>query len=80
MRCCRMRRGSPCEDVGVIPLFWPKVYWASKENISYTANRGEDLMATLAGICEVTAPALRHRPRPPRRWRSSPTMSSCIGT
>jgi peptide/nickel transport system substrate-binding protein len=38
------------EDVGVLPLFWPKVYWASKENITYTANRGEDLMATLAGI------------------------------
>ncbi len=40
------------EDVGVIPLFWPKVYWASKANISYTANRGEDLMATLAGIAK----------------------------
>ena len=38
------------EDVGVVPLFWPKVYWASKENITYTANRGEDLMATLAGL------------------------------
>jgi peptide/nickel transport system substrate-binding protein len=38
------------EDVGVVPLFWPKVYWASKANIAYTANRGEDLMATLAGI------------------------------
>jgi peptide/nickel transport system substrate-binding protein len=37
------------EDVSFVPLFWPKVYWASKENISYTANRGEDFMATLAG-------------------------------
>lgn len=40
------------EDVGFVPLFWPKVYWASKENITYTANRGEDLMATLAGIVQ----------------------------
>lgn len=40
------------DDVGFIPLFWPKVYWASKENITYTANRGEDLMATLAGIAQ----------------------------
>jgi peptide/nickel transport system substrate-binding protein len=38
--------------VGVIPLFWPKVYWASKENITYVANRGEDLMAQLAGIAK----------------------------
>ena len=38
------------EDVGVVPLFWPKVYWASKANITYSANRGEDLMATLAGL------------------------------
>ena len=37
------------DDVGFIPLFWPKVYWASKDNITYTANRGEDFMATLAG-------------------------------
>jgi peptide/nickel transport system substrate-binding protein len=37
-------------DVGVVPLFWPTVYWASKDNITYTANRGEDLMATLAGV------------------------------
>ena len=37
------------DDVGFIPLFWPKVYWASKANITYTANRGEDFMATLAG-------------------------------
>jgi peptide/nickel transport system substrate-binding protein len=40
------------QDVGVIPLFWPKVYWASKENVTYVANRGEDLMATLAGIAK----------------------------
>jgi peptide/nickel transport system substrate-binding protein len=40
------------QDVGVIPLFWPKVYWASKENITYVANRGEDLMAQLAGIAK----------------------------
>jgi peptide/nickel transport system substrate-binding protein len=39
-------------DVGVIPLFWPKVYWASKANVTYTANRGEDLMATLAGTAQ----------------------------
>ena len=39
-------------DVAVIPLFWPKVYWASKANITYTANRGEDLMATLAGTAQ----------------------------
>ncbi|KAB0264420.1 ABC transporter substrate-binding protein [Microvirga brassicacearum] len=37
------------DDVGFVPLFWPKVYWASKDNITYTANRGEDFMATLAG-------------------------------
>ena len=40
------------DDVGVVPLFWPKVYWGSKANITYTANRGEDLMATLAGIAQ----------------------------
>jgi peptide/nickel transport system substrate-binding protein len=40
------------EDVGVIPLFWPKVYWASKANVTYVANKGEDLMATLAGVAK----------------------------
>jgi peptide/nickel transport system substrate-binding protein len=39
-------------DVGVIPLFWPKVYWASKANVTYIPNRGEDLMATHAGIAQ----------------------------
>ncbi|MCB8822185.1 ABC transporter substrate-binding protein [Microvirga rosea] len=40
------------EDVGVIPLFWPKVYWASKANVTYIPNRGEDLLATLAGTAQ----------------------------
>ncbi|MBZ6075926.1 ABC transporter substrate-binding protein [Microvirga puerhi] len=40
------------DDVGVIPLFWPKVYWASKANVTYIPNRGEDLMATLAGTAQ----------------------------
>ncbi|MGO4572457.1 ABC transporter substrate-binding protein [Microvirga sp. 2TAF3] len=40
------------EDVGFVPLFWPKVYWASKDNVSYIANRGEDFMATLAGTAQ----------------------------
>jgi peptide/nickel transport system substrate-binding protein len=39
-------------DVAVVPLFWPTVYWGSKDTITYTANRGEDLMATLAGVAK----------------------------
>lgn len=37
-------------DTAIVPLFWPKVFWGMKSGITYEANRGEDLMATLAGI------------------------------
>jgi peptide/nickel transport system substrate-binding protein len=30
------------DDVALIPIFWPVNYWASKADISFTANRGED--------------------------------------
>lgn len=40
------------QDVSVVPLYWPKVYWASKENVTYVATRGEDLQATLAGVAK----------------------------
>lgn len=40
------------QDVAVVPLFWPKVYWASKESVTYVANRGEDLWAAHAGAAK----------------------------
>ena len=43
----------------------PRSIGLRRTNISYTANRGEDLMATLAGQCPMTAKALRSPIRPP---------------
>lgn len=39
-------------DVPVIPLYWQKVHWAGKANLSYIANMTEDTSATLAGLAE----------------------------
>ncbi|MCJ9753055.1 ABC transporter substrate-binding protein [Neorhizobium sp. BETTINA12A] len=39
-------------DVPVIPLYWQKVHWAGKANVSYVANMTEDTSATLAGIAK----------------------------
>ncbi len=39
-------------DVPVIPLFWQKVHWAGKENLTYVANMTEDTVPTLAGLAE----------------------------
>lgn len=39
-------------DVPVIPLYWQKVHWAGKANLTYTANMTEDTAATLAGLAE----------------------------
>jgi peptide/nickel transport system substrate-binding protein len=37
-------------DTALIPLYWPIVTWASRSDITYTANRGEDFQADYAGI------------------------------
>jgi peptide/nickel transport system substrate-binding protein len=39
-------------DMPVIPLYWQKVHWAGKANLSYVANMTEDTSATLAGVAE----------------------------
>lgn len=39
-------------DVPVIPLYWQKVHWAGKANLSYVANMTEDTSATLAGLAK----------------------------
>ncbi|TCL71404.1 ABC transporter substrate-binding protein [Rhizobium sp. BK251] len=39
-------------DVPVIPLYWQKVHWAGKANLTYVANMTEDTTATLAGIAK----------------------------
>ena len=39
-------------DVPVIPLFWQKVHWAGKANLTYVANMTEDTIPTLAGIAK----------------------------
>lgn len=40
------------EDVPIIPLYWQKVHWAGKANITYVANMTEDTTATLAGMAK----------------------------
>lgn len=39
-------------DMPVIPLYWQKVYWAGKANLSYVANMTEDTAATLATLAK----------------------------
>jgi peptide/nickel transport system substrate-binding protein len=40
------------EDYPIIPLYWQKVYWAGKANLTYEANMSEDTAAFLAGIAK----------------------------
>ena len=40
------------DDVPIIPLYWQKVHWAGKANITYVANMTEDTTATLAGMAK----------------------------
>jgi peptide/nickel transport system substrate-binding protein len=40
------------EDMPVIPLYWQKVYWAGKSNLSYIANMTEDTTASLASLAK----------------------------
>jgi peptide/nickel transport system substrate-binding protein len=40
------------EDYPIIPLYWQKVYWAGKANLTYEANMSEDTTAALAGIAK----------------------------
>jgi peptide/nickel transport system substrate-binding protein len=37
-------------DMPVLPLYWQKVHWAGKANITYDANMTEDTSATLAKL------------------------------
>lgn len=39
-------------DVPVIPLYWQKVHWAGKANLSYVANMTEDTTPVLAGLAK----------------------------
>lgn len=40
------------EDTPVIPLYWQKVHWAGKANLSYVANMTEDTSATLTTLAK----------------------------
>lgn len=37
-------------DVALIPLYWPKLYWATHGNLAYAPGKDEDTRASLAGI------------------------------
>ena len=37
-------------DVGFVPLYWQKVYWAGKANIDYTPSKREDTAAMSARL------------------------------
>jgi len=39
-------------DVPVIPLYWQKVHWAGKANLTYVANMTEDTTPVLAGLAK----------------------------
>ncbi|WP_117194444.1 ABC transporter substrate-binding protein [Rhizobium terrae] len=39
-------------DVPVIPLYWQKVHWAGKANLTYVANMTEDTTPVLAGTAK----------------------------
>jgi peptide/nickel transport system substrate-binding protein len=39
-------------DLPVIPLYWQKIAWASKANITYEANMAEDTTAARAGLAK----------------------------
>lgn len=38
------------EDVAMIPLYWPKVYWAARKGIGYRPNKQEETLATSASL------------------------------
>ena len=38
------------KDVALIPLYWPKLYWAAHGNITYVPGKDEDTRASLAGV------------------------------
>jgi peptide/nickel transport system substrate-binding protein len=39
-------------DTPVIPLYWPKIYWAGKADLNYAANMSEDFTAADASIAK----------------------------
>jgi peptide/nickel transport system substrate-binding protein len=38
------------KDVALVPLYWPKLYWATRGKVTYTPGKDEDTRAALAGI------------------------------
>ena len=38
------------QDVALIPLYWPKLYWAARGNVTYEPGKDEDTRASLAGV------------------------------
>jgi peptide/nickel transport system substrate-binding protein len=38
------------KDVALIPLYWPKLYWAARGNLTYLPGKDEDTRASLAGV------------------------------
>lgn len=38
------------KDVALIPLYWPRVYFATRGNITYMPGKDEDIRASLAGL------------------------------
>ena len=39
-------------DAALLPLYWIKLYWASRGNITFQANMGEDSSVSFAGIAK----------------------------
>jgi len=38
------------QDVALVPLYWPKLFWAARNGITYLPGKDEDTRASLAGL------------------------------
>jgi hypothetical protein len=38
------------KDVALVPLYWPKLFWAARNGITYLPGKDEDTRASLAGL------------------------------
>ena len=39
-------------DAALLPLYWIKLYWASRGNVTFQANMSEDSSVSFAGIAK----------------------------
>ena len=37
-------------DTALVPLYWPKLYWATRGKVTYVPGKDEDTRASLAGL------------------------------